>query len=216
MSDYLWDKKGDADEEVARLETLLGAFGHEPRPLALPAGAKPEPRAGGLLPFISRLRASRLFAPAALATAALVVASVFAASIFFRAERPAPHADAVVKSNLPPEVKDKKTRDEATPAVVKAEDRNVKADKVNVAVESLPHVARRRKDVQVAAVSSRRRLPTAETVPGRGLTLEQMSTPSGASTLVQNTRLLAKEQLVYALRFTGAKLKDVQEKASRQ
>jgi hypothetical protein len=43
-----------------------------------------------------------------------------------------------------------------------------------------------------------------------------MSTPSGASTLVENTRLLAKEQLVYALRFTGAKLKDVQEKASRQ
>jgi len=37
MSDYLWDKKGEPDAEVARLETLLGTFAHEPRRLELPA-----------------------------------------------------------------------------------------------------------------------------------------------------------------------------------
>ena len=36
MSDYLWDKKGEPDAEVARLEALLGAFRHEPRRLELP------------------------------------------------------------------------------------------------------------------------------------------------------------------------------------
>ena len=218
MSDYLWDRKGDADEEVVRLETLLGAFGHEPRPLVLPAGATPEPRTAGLLPFVSRLSASRLFAPAALgAVAALVVASFLAASLFLRAERPASHASAEVRLNFPPGgpgVKGKKTDDETTSAVVKAEDEKVKVEKVNVVVKSLPRPERRRKDVQVAAAPGRRQqLPAVETAKGGGLTLEEMRTPSGAATLVQNTRLLAKEQLVYALRFTGAKLKDVQQKA---
>ena len=96
---------------------------------------------------------------------------------------------------------------------VKVEDRKVKGE--GGVLESLPRTERRRKDVQVAAVSGRR-LPAAEPPKGGGSTPEPMSTPSAASTLVQNTRLLAKEQLVYALRFTGAKLKDVQEKASRQ
>ena len=43
MSDYLWDKTGEADPEVERLEEMLGAFAHRPRPLELPAkvGARP-------------------------------------------------------------------------------------------------------------------------------------------------------------------------------
>ena len=218
MSDYLWDKKGEPEREVARLETLLGAFRHEPRPLALPAEAKPEPRTAGLLPFVSRLRAWRLFAPAALgAAAALVVASVIVASLFLRAERPASNATAEVRLNFPPGgpgVKDEKTRDETTPAGGKAEGEKARVEKANVVGESLPRPERRRKDVQVAAVPSRRQqLPAAELPKGGGLTLEQMSTPKGASSLVENARLLTKEQLVYALRFTGAKLKDVQQKA---
>lgn len=44
MSDYLWDKTGETDAEVERLEELLGAFAHEPRALELPAGA---PRRAG-------------------------------------------------------------------------------------------------------------------------------------------------------------------------
>lgn len=33
MSDYLWDKTGEPEEDVAQLENLLGALKHRPRPL---------------------------------------------------------------------------------------------------------------------------------------------------------------------------------------
>ena len=36
MSDYLWDKTGEPEEDVAQLEQLLGALRYEPRPLAIP------------------------------------------------------------------------------------------------------------------------------------------------------------------------------------
>ena len=36
MSDYLWDKTGEPEEDVARLEQLLGTLRYEPRPLELP------------------------------------------------------------------------------------------------------------------------------------------------------------------------------------
>jgi hypothetical protein len=36
MSDYLWDKTGEAEEDVERLENLLGTLRYEPRPLKLP------------------------------------------------------------------------------------------------------------------------------------------------------------------------------------
>ncbi|HEV2799984.1 MAG TPA: hypothetical protein VGW12_05795 [Pyrinomonadaceae bacterium] len=41
MSDYLWDKTGEADEDVAQLENLLGALKYQPRPLEIPADAMP-------------------------------------------------------------------------------------------------------------------------------------------------------------------------------
>lgn len=37
MSDYLWDKTGEADDETKRLEELLGGLKFQPRPLELPA-----------------------------------------------------------------------------------------------------------------------------------------------------------------------------------
>lgn len=36
MSDYLWDKTGEPDEDVERLENLLGTLRYQPRPLELP------------------------------------------------------------------------------------------------------------------------------------------------------------------------------------
>ena len=219
MSDYLWDKKGEPDAEVARLETLLGAFAHEPRRLELPAeAATPEPTPARLLPFVSRLRASRLFAPAALAAAAaLLVASVFVASAFLRAQRPAPRVVEEVMLNFPPDASG--TKDEMPSAGVTVKDEKVKVEKVKddkVAVENLPRVPRQRKDVQVAAAPRRQpKVLTPVPSPGEGLTLEAMSTPVGASSLVENARLLTKEQLVYALRLTGAKLRDVRQKAQK-
>ena len=36
MSDYLWDKTGEPEEDVEQLENLLGTLRYEPRPLKLP------------------------------------------------------------------------------------------------------------------------------------------------------------------------------------
>src|SRR5436190_18728957 len=36
MSDYLWDKTGEPEEDVERLEQLLGTLRYEPRPFELP------------------------------------------------------------------------------------------------------------------------------------------------------------------------------------
>jgi hypothetical protein len=36
MSDYLWDKTGEPEEDVEQLEQLLGTLRYEPRPLQLP------------------------------------------------------------------------------------------------------------------------------------------------------------------------------------
>jgi hypothetical protein len=241
MSDYLWDKKGEPDTEVARLEALLGAFAHEPRPLELPAAAAPhEPRPARLLPFAARLRASRLFAPAALAAAAaLLFASVLAASAFLRARRAGEGGHTVARETVRPKEETHKeeqpappqperamlepppgpgeVKDGTPPTVVKLKDEKV-------AVESLTRAARRRKDApgkdaQLAAVPSRRPrdldAETAAGTSGSALNLEAMSTGAGASSLVEGARLLTKEQLVYALRLTGAKLKDMREKAQK-
>ena len=42
MSDYLWDKTGEPEEDVEQLENLLGALKYQPRPLEIPASAMPK------------------------------------------------------------------------------------------------------------------------------------------------------------------------------
>ncbi|MDX6270563.1 MAG: hypothetical protein QOD28_1786 [Acidobacteriota bacterium] len=42
MSDYLWDKTGEPEEDVAQLENLLGALKYKQRPLDIPADAMPQ------------------------------------------------------------------------------------------------------------------------------------------------------------------------------
>ena len=225
MSDYLWEKKGDTDAEVARLETLLGAFAHEPRRLELPAeAAPPEPRRMWLSPF-----ASRRFAPAALAAvAALLIASVIVASLFLRARVVSrdEHAAAPAESSRP--TPDARRDERPAPREVEqvmlepppgAGGVKPRGQVESGAVGTLSGVARRGKVAQLAAVSRRRQKglapePLTEgTGTGGGFTLETMSAPGAASAFVENARLLTKEQLVYALRLTGAKLRDVQQKA---
>jgi hypothetical protein len=233
MSDYLWDKKGEPDTDVARLETLLGAFKHEPRPLEPPAEtAVPEPPRARLLPFAPRLRASRLFAPAALAAAAaLIVASVIIASVFLRARMPIEDERADAQKSSQPK-KDEAPKEEAK--AVRTEQPEVarrmlepppplggikegtEVDSVTAGTFSVGE--RKRKGLQVALVTAkpRRKPPSAVTsgaVAGEGLTFEAMRSGLDGSALVENARLLTKEQLVYALRLTGTKLRDVREKA---
>ncbi len=64
--DYLWDRSGEPDPEVERLEHALGPLGHEDRPLDLPARKPAGPRRPRLLWLI----------PATAAAAALIVVAV--------------------------------------------------------------------------------------------------------------------------------------------
>ncbi|HEV2914471.1 MAG TPA: hypothetical protein VGX92_14430 [Pyrinomonadaceae bacterium] len=41
--DYLWDRSGESDPEIERLESVLGGLRHQPRPLELPV-ARPRPK----------------------------------------------------------------------------------------------------------------------------------------------------------------------------
>src|ERR1700720_3521282 len=86
---YLWDRTGEPDAEIQRLEEILGALRYEPRQLAIPA----------------QLRRGRMFFPP-LAIAAAIAMMVVAAGLWFtlgREKAAQPHEalafPAALKSN---------------------------------------------------------------------------------------------------------------------
>jgi hypothetical protein len=199
MSDYLWDKTGEPDAEVERLEGLLGGFAHKPRTLARPAQ---------VAPFVRRR--SWRFAPAGLAAAAaLLLAFLLGAAAFLRPASGGtsavasgtlrPQAGALGKTaprmlEPPPDTPGGVLKDErAVLEIHKRDPRDMKG-------EQSASLQRRRQKLTAAA-----RVGTPD---GGGLALETMSA-GGAPSLFESTRLMTKEQLVYALRLTGAKLRDV-------
>lgn len=54
MSGYLWDKTGEPEEDVERLEELLGEFRHRPRALELPVESDAHAHAGPRAPRLLR------------------------------------------------------------------------------------------------------------------------------------------------------------------
>jgi hypothetical protein len=208
MSDYLWDKTGEPEAEVERLEALLAGFRHAPRPLPLPAEA---------VAFTER-RPSRLFKPAWLAAAAaLLLASLVGVAAFMRARVATEGKAAVASETLRPRERTRagvaeKDREEkaavAEPARVKA---GASKDE-RAAVGDVKRVSHGRKGAQLASLPRRRwglATPARDVAPAVGSAFESMSAGGVAPTLIEGTRLMAKEQLVYALRLTGAKLRDV-------
>ena len=74
MSDYLWDKTGEPEEDVERLEELLGRFRHHTRALELPAESDAPARVGP--------RAPRLLRAAVFAVAAALILAFTAGALF--------------------------------------------------------------------------------------------------------------------------------------
>lgn len=228
MRDYLWDKTGEPDAEVERLEALLGDFGHAPRPLELPAGAAPSLRRPSLFLLPGRLGASRLFSPAGLAAAAaLLLASLLCAAALLRARvATEERGDAArvtrqgVRRETPPDApahaRAGGVGDSKAGVVDAARGSDGVSKDERVVVKDLgrgPHV--RRGAAPAPAAWRRQRLTqTARVDPRPGASRASESTVAGvgAASLFEGTRLLAKEQLVYALRLTGAKLRDVRQK----
>jgi hypothetical protein len=227
MSDYLWDKTGEPDAEVERLEALLGAFGHAPRALELPASsATPAPRPSRLFGLRGRLRTSSLFAPVGLAAAAaLLLAFLIGAATLLRArvatEEKASAVGDMRQTGGGAEKDVASPPPERTPRAPEpgSREREMKAGGMNDEKDAVTSPARgplKRKVVQVAAVPRRQRSEPVAHVGGGAsevVAVEAMSAGGGTSAFVESTRLLTKEQLVYALRLTGAKLRDVRERA---
>lgn len=74
MSDYLWDKTGKPEEDVERLEELLGRFRHHTRALELPAESDAPARVGPRTP--------RLLRAAGFAVAASLILAFTAGALF--------------------------------------------------------------------------------------------------------------------------------------
>jgi hypothetical protein len=73
--DYLWDRSGEPDPELQRLEEILGTLRYQPRPLKLPADIQSD-------------RRRRRFSPA-LAIAAAVALLAVLLGLWFHFNRPA-------------------------------------------------------------------------------------------------------------------------------
>lgn len=223
MSDYLWDKKGEPDAEVERLEALLSTFRSAPRALELPAE---EATLAATRRFGGRLRSvtARLFEPAGLAAAAaLLLAFLLGAGALMRGRsnadenRAASQAPPHQASNGPREPSSS-TREVATVAREPGPS-NVRA-KVYGGAPAVRETAPARSGARPAGFVKPRHRPAADApaVAARGGeagALEAMSAGgrAGAASLFDGTRAMAKEQLIYALRLTGAKLKEVQSRA---
>jgi hypothetical protein len=91
MSDYLWDKTGEPEEDVAQLEQLLGALKHQPRPLDIPATAMPAAGA-------ARTRPATILTRPRLAIAASLLLTLLAGAWFVtRQDEPQPDRLAKVE-----------------------------------------------------------------------------------------------------------------------
>jgi hypothetical protein len=234
MSDYLWDRTGEADAEVERLEALLGAFGHTPRPLEMPADVSPHVSHRPRLFDARRLFVPvRLFGSAGLAAAAAAVlllafllggAALLGTRMMNDGGRQVASGDTHMSHDSqaePPRYSSHERQESA--ATRKATESREQMDANAQAAKSVEKFAiqdfktTRPQGEQFAALSkqSRKPAPRIARVEARGV-VETMSAASSsggvAASLFDSTRLMAKEQLVYALRLTGAKLEEVRRK----
>jgi len=205
MSDYLWDKSGEADPEVERLERLLGTLRHRPEAVELPPAAAPRP--GGARPQL--FLPARLFRPAALAAAALALAALAGALLMLRdARRGEGQTSAAVNARasapsaaVPTANSPAAGRETAARAGGPAHEISTDAHGHGVAAG----VSSQRRAGVVPARGARAGGPRPRTRAGVG--------PDGAAVAVsarpEVSRAEAKEQLLYALRLASVKLEEV-------
>jgi hypothetical protein len=183
MSDYLWNKSGEPDAEVERLEELLGTFRHQPSRLELPSTAKVErPRA--------------LFFPAIAVAAAIALMLLGAAWLMVvRTGRndqpvvlvPQPSPVTTVDASATP------TPEEKAPALKNEPKEDV--------------VKNNRGPKRRVRSSAGRQSLVATKTPQQEIRDDE---PKGLLAEISERQQAAKVQLIYALRLTGAKLNDVQ------
>ena len=207
MSDYLWDKTGEPDAEVERLEKLLGGLGHQPRALELPRAARAEqaPRRPWSRPALA----------AAAALALMLLAGAWLAASRMKGEGPRTARDA----QAPAPRTEESARDDgkaAAPRDGKSEAGARDAKNEGTAERAVVEQPSRQQRTGRGPAAERRRRGAvlhAHAGSGRkgrgGGRARPREDLLAAATERQQS---AKEQLVYALRLTGAKLGEVKTK----
>ena len=243
MSDYLWDKTGEADAEVERLEGLLGEFRHRPRALELPPEIVGHDDA--------RPRASRLFRPAGFAVAAALLVAVLAGAFVAlrrgatggeqqgkqqeaasRDSRKTPPQDSPRQSPSPQvaTTRNDETARRASESV-KPDDRSEQGardertgnDERTAKYEQTPKRAvsskqeRWRDGVSETVFGQRGDLKSASSRPDEHDKVAPGATPriAAEAASLEERRRLAKDDLMYVLRLTSLKLREVQRKTQK-
>lgn len=211
MSDYLWDKTGEADTEVERLEELLGEFRHRPRALELPPDVATQ-----------AVRAPRFFRTAWLAVAAALLLAVMAVAFVALRSGRMSGTTQTASQDSPSPSRQIATPQGQSPKPVASPDlkpaTQPEIHKVEVANQGSSRKGEpRRKGERVVAVKPGRELMTTGANSPQNHESVLIQTLRGGSVEeslaeVAAQRQLAKEQLVYALRLTSSKLKEVQKK----
>lgn len=223
MSDYLWDKSGEGEAEVERLEELLGALRHTRSAPELPFEVETHASTrAGFLSGKSFLRPARLAVAAALLLAVLAGAFVMLRSSSKsdgRAESNAaqvtqPRASATEDVRAP-EVAASPSKQSAAP---EKSPREIEQRGVQEAAQSLPKEQRREPPTEAATNGPAREMfKTVASVPNRArVDVRPKATRAGfdGGAFDVQSRMRAKEQLVYAMRLTSEALKEVRGRAS--
>ena len=227
MSDYLWDKSGEAEQDVERLEELLCSLRHAGAapelPLEVGARASSLEVAGrastraGIFGSAFFSRPARLAAAAALLLA--VLAGAFAVLLTVRKDdgRASVNKEPQVIQPRPGAPEETKPREEVHAPQVAAS-----PSKESAPPEKLRRELPRRDELVVSkspSKSQRREPAPRETVASRTTprdvrpAMAQGGMLEGRAPDV-DSRVRAKEQLVYALRLTSEALKQVRGRAS--
>jgi hypothetical protein len=209
MSDYLWDKSGEPEAEVERLEELLGSLRHTRSAPELPFEVETHASTrAGFLSGTSFPHPARLAVAAALLLAVLAGAFVMlrsssksdgrAASNAAQVTQPRASATGEVRA---PEVAASPTEKPAAPEKTQPVHRGELAE-----AKALQKLERREVlPRETVANEQPRRVFKPALARGEGF--------DGGAFDVQS-RLRAKEQLVYAMRLTSEALKEVRGRAS--
>ena len=224
MSDYLWDKSGEPEADVERLEELLGRLRHAGRAPELPfagpqaSSLEPESRAAtraGLFNTPLFLRPALLAAAAALLLAVLVGAFVMLRTarnketqIVKEIQVTQPHTFEPKPASSPqevraPEVVSSTPKESTTPERLEREP----SRRVELVVSKSNAKSHGREHAPRETAASRTATPEVRPATAQGGVFE-----GGAPDV--DRRVRAKEQLVYALRLTSEAMKQVRGRAS--
>ena len=206
MSDYLWDKTSEPEEDVAQLENLLGALKYQPRPLEIPATAMPSTVPAHASP-------ATIFSRPRLALAASLILTLLAGAWLITRQSESQKNQLVEAGQESPASGVKQTETAASPdketgrnaAAVNVELSKSPGDKASVVVVSAPKVRRGARQPFVKRqrpqprVEENSRTPREEIAVEGGMRwqVEQPMTPQQRE---------ATEQLMLALRLASAKL----------